>query len=99
MKTVPGFTLRALAGEYILVGESLAQVNFNKMIALNASAAYLWQEIDGKEFTPDDLKKLLLDKYEVDEETAAKDSVAIAKSWIEAGVVTEEFPELSQSSP
>ena len=89
MKTVPGFTLRALAGEYILVGESLAQVNFNKMIALNSSAAYLWQEIDGKEFTPDDLKKLLLDKYEVDEQTAAKDSEAIAKSWIEAGVVTE----------
>ena len=89
MKTVPGFTLRALAGEYILVGESLAQVNFNKMIALNSSAAYIWQEIDGKEFTPDDLKKLLLDKYEVDEQTAAKDSEAIAKSWIEAGVVTE----------
>ena len=89
MKRIPGFTLRPLAGEYIITAESLSQINFNKMIALNSTAAYLWESVGDKEFTPSDLKDLLLEKYEVDEQTAAKDSEAIAKSWIEAGIVAE----------
>jgi len=86
MKIVEGFKLRKLGREYIVVGEGLQQVNFNKMISLNETAAYLWEEIQGKEFTKEDLVKLLLDKYEVDEATASKDVEALVGKWIEAGL-------------
>ena len=66
--------------------ESVAQINFNKMISLNSSAAYLWKSVEGREFTPEDLKRLLLDRYDVEEEIAGRDAEAIARTWIEAGI-------------
>ena len=45
MKVIKGFKLRPLGGEYILIGESVELVNFNKMITMNESAAYLWQQV------------------------------------------------------
>ena len=90
MKTVPGFTLRPLGKEFIITAESIKQINFNRMISLNESAAYLWKSVDGKEFTAEDLADLLCERYEIDRPTALKDSEAIAAKWIEAGIVTAE---------
>ena len=45
MKVIKGFKLRPLGGEYILIGESVELINFNKMITMNESAAYLWQQV------------------------------------------------------
>ena len=67
----------------------MAQINFSKMLSLNSSATYLWQSVEGKEFTPEDLKNLLLEKYEVEEEIAARDAENIARTWIEAGIAEE----------
>ena len=87
MKTVEGFRLRPLGAEFIVTGESIKQVNFNKMISLNESAAYLWREVECKDFTVEDLARLLVERYEIDMETATKDSAAIAEKWVEAGIV------------
>lgn len=87
MKIKEGFILRTICGEHIVVGEGLAQVNFNKMLSLNESAAYLWKEAEGKEFTQEDLVKLLLDKYEVSQEQAAADVKKLTATWIQEGVV------------
>jgi len=89
MKIKEGFMIRSLLGEYIVTGEGPAQVNFNKMVSLNETAAYLWKGVEGKEFTVADLTKLLLDEYEVDEATASKDAAAIAAKWMEIGLVEE----------
>jgi len=86
MRLIEGFRLRPLGKEFIVTPESVAQINFNKMISLNSSAAYLWESVEGKEFSPEDLKNLLLDRYEVEEEVAARDAEAIAQSWIDAGI-------------
>ena len=86
MKLIEGFRLRPLGKEYIVTPESVAQINFNKMISLNSSAAYLWKSVEGREFTPEELKRLLLDRYDVEEEVAGRDAEAIAQSWIEAGI-------------
>lgn len=87
MKIKDGFILRTICGENVVVGEGLAQVNFNKMLSLNASAAYLWNQVTGKEFTVEDLTTLLTDKYDVTAEQAAKDAAKVAEIWIREGVV------------
>ena len=89
MKIIEGFVLRPLGEEFIVIGEGIAQINFNKMVSLNSTAAYLWENVEGKEFTVGDLTKLLTDQYEVSEEQAAKDAAALAAKWIDAGIVTE----------
>lgn len=89
MKTLSGFKLRSLCNEYIITADSPSQVNFNKMIALNSTAAFLWKSVCGKEFTPQSMAALLEEEYDVDHETALKDSQAIAAKWIEIGLAEE----------
>ncbi|MGI6313485.1 MAG: PqqD family protein [Candidatus Cryptobacteroides sp.] len=89
MRIIEGFVLRPLGDEFIITGEGPAQVNFNKMISLNSTAAYLWRSVEGREFSADDLTALLLEEYDVDEATASKDALAIVNKWIEIGLVEE----------
>ena len=89
MKIIDGFVLRPLGEEFIVIGEGISQINFNKMISLNSTAAFLWENVEGKDFTVEDLTKLLTDNYEVEEERAAADAASIAAKWIEAGIVSE----------
>ena len=89
MKQLDGFVLRPLCREFILTSENVKQVNFNKMISMNSSAAFLWKAVAGKEFSVEDLADLLVGEYEVDKETALRDSEAIAQKWIEAGIVSQ----------
>ena len=86
MKIKEGFVLRSIGDNYMVVGEGLAQIDFNKIISLNSTAAYLWKAVQGKEFTVQDLKDLLLEEYDVDEATALRDASALAEKWAEAGL-------------
>lgn len=89
MRIKEGFILRSICGEYVVVGEGLAQVNFNKMLSLNNSAAYLWKELEGKDFTLDMMVDLLLENYDVSREQAAEDVEKLLQIWIKEGVVQE----------
>ena len=89
MKIIEGFVLRPLGEEFIVIGEGIAQSNFNKMISLNSTATFLWENVEGKDFTVEDLTKLLTDNYDVEEERAAADAAALATKWLEAGIVAE----------
>ena len=100
MKIKDGFTLRTICGEHIVIGEGLAQVNFNKMLSLNGSAAYLWEQLKGKEFTEEDAVKLLTDKYDVTPERALEDVKKLLEEWKKqvAIVEAEELKRLEASS-
>ena len=87
MKTIEGFKLRKLGNEYILVGESMALINFNKMITLNETAAFLWSEAEKGELDVNSLCKALCAEYEVSPEQAMTDVEATIASWKEAGVI------------
>lgn len=88
MKVVQGFTLRKLAGEHIIIPEGTGVVNFDKMIVVNDSAAYLWENICNLEsFDVAVLADLLVKGYGIDEERAAADSSAIAAKWLKEGIV------------
>ncbi len=89
MKIKDGFVLRSIGDNHMVVGEGLALIDFNKIISLNSTAAYLWKAVQGKEFSVDTLKTLLLDEYDVDEATAAADASALARKWAEAGLTEE----------
>jgi len=89
MKLLDGLVLRPLCGEHIVTGEGLSRVDFSKVISLNATAAYLWEQIQGKEFTADDLVALLTGRYEVGEERARADVDNLLASWRDAGLIEE----------
>ena len=73
-------------GEYIVAGEGLQHINFNKFISLNSTAAFLWKALIGKEFTTEEMAQLLVDEYGIDMELAITDSRKLMESWQEAGI-------------
>lgn len=89
MKIKEGFRMRTLGRDHIVVAEGLQLINFNKMIVLNDTATYLWNEIQGKEFTAETLKGLLISRYDVCEDVAAADVEKLVKELTETGIVEE----------
>lgn len=86
MRLVEGFRLRDVMGQATVIGEGVGQVNFNKLITLNESAAYLWRSVEGKDFDADTLAELLVQHYGIDMELASKDAAKILAQWVEIGL-------------
>ena len=89
MKIKKGFVLRSICGQNVISGEGLEQVNFSKLVSLNESAAYLWKEVEDKEFTPEMLAGLMTDRYEVTAERALADAKTLCQQWVEMRLVEE----------
>lgn len=88
MKTKQGYTLRSLGDESILVPEEIGcEVDFTRMISLNASAAFLWKEVEGRDFNLDTLVSLLVQEYGIDHDMAQHDAEALLQSWQNAGII------------
>lgn len=72
MKIKSGFMLREVAGSYVVVAVGERSNEFNGMINLNSTGAFLWKRVErGAE--REDLLSALLEEYEVSEEQASKD--------------------------
>lgn len=88
MKTKKGFRLRDICGEHIVVAEGIDNIDFSKIISMNESSAYLWEKVQGEnEFTEDELVKMLLEEYDVDEATAKEDVKKLIEQWTEAQII------------
>lgn len=83
-----GFKLRPLGEEFILIGEGVEQINFNKLITMNRSAAYLWEQVsDGQPFDAERLASLLTAEYEVSPAQALADAQTTILTWQQAGII------------
>ena len=88
MRIKTGFVLRQVCGENVIVGEGLGAINFGKMLALNDTAAWLWQQaVAMGDFTVDALAQKLCDEYEVSLDEAKTDITAIITEWQQVGVI------------
>ena len=87
MKTKKGYRMRSLGKEYILVAEGLEVESANQMISMNATAAFLWEAVEGKDFDAETLSQLLVDEYGIDIETAKKDVMSLLQTWGKAGII------------
>lgn len=87
MKIKKDFNLREVCGEYIIVAEGKENIDFCNIISMNESSAYLWKQVQNKEFDADTLTELLTDEYDVDKETAMHDVKALIEQWVDAGIV------------
>lgn len=74
MKIKAGYKLRDIAGETIIAHG----IDMTKVISLNSSARFLYEQLEGKEFSREDVKAVLMDRYEIDPATAEKG----AEAWI-----------------
>ena len=87
MKIKTGFELRDVCGEKVIIATGIENIDFSRMISLNESAAFLWENIQDKEFDAETLAELLLQEYEVDKADALADSQTLLNDWQECGII------------
>ena len=90
MKIKEGFVLRKIGNKDVVIGEGLDQINFNKIIALNSSAAKLWEALSDKDFTEVDAIDFLEKHYEIDHATAEKDAKEVVAKWVSLGLIAQD---------
>ena len=72
MKIKEGFILRQVAGNHVVVPIGQAVLDFNGMMNLNDTGAFLFERmIEGT--TREELIKALVNAYQIDEQLAAAD--------------------------
>lgn len=89
MKTKEGFMLRQLGEQYVVVALGKASEEFHGMIRLNIAGAYLWEKLSKENMTKEQLTEAVLEKYDVEEETAGKDVEAFIAKIQNAGLLEE----------
>lgn len=87
MKQKKGLELRRVGSEEIIVASGIENIDFSRIISMNGSSAWLWKQLDGKDFTPEILAELLTEHYDIDTVTALNDAKEITKQWLAAGIV------------
>ncbi len=88
MKIKSGFVLHAVGGESIVVPVGERTKDFHGMIRLNASAAFIWQQMTAQgDFTKESLVAALLENYEVTEELAAQTVDTFIATLLDGGII------------
>lgn len=77
MKIKEGYKIRRIAGENVVVMQGSLGADMTRIISLNDSGAWLWQELSGKDFSVEAAAELLCRRYDVEPATALKD----ARKW------------------
>jgi hypothetical protein len=88
MRIKQGFVLRDVCGEKVIVGEGLGAVNFGKLLSLNETAAWLWEQaVAIGDFNVEQLTQKLCEEYEVAADEARNDITAMINEWNSIGVI------------
>ena len=86
MKIKDGFILRTVAGANLVVAVGERSRDFNRMMKLNDTAAFLWRRLE-EGCTEEQLAVALTREFEVTPEVAAWDVSEFVLSLREAGVL------------
>ena len=73
MKIKGTFVARDIAGDTVIVPIGETALKFNGMITATTTGAAIWQALENGAESTDELVQLLLDRFDVDEDTAAAD--------------------------
>ena len=89
MKAKPGFVLRNVVDEFILMptGDNIGK--FNGTVLLNEVSAFVWEKLQNP-MSKDDLLKAVLDEFEVDKATASADLEALIGTLRGYGVIEDD---------
>lgn len=88
MKTNDNFILRRIGDDCVLIPVKEAAQNFNGMIHLTPSAAFMFEEID-KSNSLNEIVEKVVEEYEVDEETARNDVFGFLHELYIRGIIQE----------
>lgn len=87
MKVKPGFELRNVCGENVIMATGIDNVDYSKLLVLTESAALLFRLIEKDDLTADQLADALCGEYKVERDKALADVQAFMQQMHELEVV------------
>ncbi len=81
--------LRHVGKDYIIIEPEKDTVDMTKIYSLNESAAWLWTELKGIDFTEESVVEMLMNKYDVSPEQALEDVRSLIDIFRTQGLVIE----------
>lgn len=89
MKLREDLMLRHLGDEYVIIDPEQDMVDMSKVYTLNETAAFLWKELQGKEFNVQTVTEVLLNYYNVEYAVAEKDAQRLVHDFEKQGLLTD----------
>lgn len=86
MKIKDQFLIKNVAGRIIVVPVGSAALDFNAVVSLNETGAFLFNELQKEDLSETELADKLCAEYEVDRETAEKDIARFIEKVADAGM-------------
>lgn len=86
MKVKEGFILKKMGTQAVVIAIGSASKIFNGMVKLNEPGEMMWEKLVAGA-TREELLAAILETYEVDEETAAKDVDSFIETLKKPGIV------------
>ena len=89
MKAKPGFILRKIVGEFMLLPIDENIRTYNGAVLLNSVSAFVWEQLQS-EASREELLARMLEEFDVDEATAARDLDALLNKLREMELLEEQ---------
>lgn len=86
MKRNEQFIKRTIGGKDVIIAVGEASKTFNGMISVNATGSFIWDRLE-KDITMKQLVDAMLERYDVDAETAEANATAFIGTLREVGAV------------
>ena len=89
MKIKSGFVVQKVGGSYLAVAVGARADEFNAMIRMNSTGAFLWDILSKEDKTEEELVEALIAEYSIPRELAVQDSAKIVAALRGAGLLDE----------
>jgi len=83
---LPGFLLKDIAGDKILIARGTHAIEFAGAIVFNEPGTFMWDLLKEPQ-TPKELSDLLVKKYNIDAKTALNDAEKFLNKGVEEGIL------------
>ena len=76
MKISSKYKVREMAGQHVVIIQGRNGEDMTRIISLNGTSLFLWNELKDRDFDVEDVKSALMSEYGIDEATASRDAEA-----------------------
>ena len=87
MHILQKYKVRQVSGENIVLIQGSHPGDMTRVIALNDTSLYLWNNLYDRDFSIEDIVSLLMEKYDVNDTTARADASEWVKTLKEHNIV------------
>lgn len=87
MKIREDLVLRHVGDDHIIVDPGQDMVDMSKVFTLNDSAAWLWEQLAGQEFTTESMVNLLVERHDLPYKQAEEDIHKLVEVLEENGLL------------